>query len=345
MSDFPGGAAKVMFTQTVGQGRHCLEISLNSGSHPYAPLNVAGSIQGPGLLSPTCCSAPPVELSSCQTDHLQIVTDNTWTIESGPAAAGTFPRGATSVNAPVPWPPSTDPNWIGPNSTGSSVWNGGTDTYVYRKIFCVDEAGTFILTVTTRVDDGGDIFLNGVLLGAASNWGTPGTQTFIVGLDQGCNCIEIHVYDLFRCCTGLNATIDIQGGILLQPDCCDEADCGAGGGDPQGRPGIGNNNGENRLSGAHPNAAGNNAIARPMLVSLPNPVTGESAVHYVLDRDADARVELYNSAGQRVMVLDEGARKSGEHVVTMNTKELPAGAYQLSLVYGDRSLSVPVAVR
>ena len=336
----PVGAAGITFTRTLEPGRHCLDIEVHNSPYEYAPLNVSGMIQGPGLLKPTCCSTPSIGLSGCQTDHLTINSNNIWTIESGPAAAAPFPRCASDVLSP----PAPLPNWIAPNTSEGSVNAGGTDTYVYRRSFCADRAGTFIITITSSVDDAGDIFLNGVLLGTAGGRGTPKTETFIVALSEGCNCIEFHVYDMARCCTGMSATVDIQGGILLKPECCSCNDCGDDS-DPHGRPGIDNDEGNDRLSGMRDNAISIDPSTRPLLVSIPNPVTGESAVHYVLDREADARVELYNSAGQRVMTLDEGTRKSGEHVVNMATKELPAGAYQLLLVYGDRRLSVPVTVR
>ena len=209
---------------------------------------------------------------------------------------------------------------------------------MYRKIFCVDQPGTFIITITSSVDDIGDIYLNGVHLGATGGRGAPTTQTFVVGLNQGCNCFEFRVEDWLACCTGMSAVIDIQGGIQLKESCCD---CANGGNRPYIRPG--GEDEQNRLSGVHGNTDA--AIARPTLVSIPNMTTGEAVVHYVLDRDADARVELYNTAGQRVMTLDEGARTIGEHTANLTTRTLPTGAYRLLLVYDDQKLSVPVTIQ
>ncbi|MEO5929667.1 MAG: T9SS type A sorting domain-containing protein, partial [Candidatus Kapaibacterium sp.] len=95
---------------------------------------------------------------------------------------------------------------------------------------------------------------------------------------------------------------------------------------------------------AVPNNPASALAPRPTLVSIPNPATGEATIHYVMDKDANAQVELYNTAGKRVMVVDEGMRKTGQHAVPVNTKGLPKGAYRLQLKYGTTTLSIPLNV-
>ncbi|MDB5036076.1 MAG: Cellulase [Chlorobi bacterium] len=200
---------------------------------------------------------------------------------------------------------------------------------------CVDRAGTFIITITSMADDSAAIFLNGVYLANTGSYTTPATRTFIVGLREGCNCLEFDVHDLGCAVTGLDAFVDIQGGILRRPDCCDCDLCTAG------RPGVENNEGIKGLSAVPNNSE---LAARPTLVSVPNPATGEATIHYVIDKDADAQVGLYNTAGKLIMVVDEGMRKTGQHAVPVAIKGLPRGAYRLQLKYGTTTLSIPLNI-
>ena len=335
------GPGAVTFTRTLGAGRHCISVPI-SNAGPRAALNVQGTIQGHGLLKYNCCGPLPLAVSTCRTKHLQFSTDGTWTLVSGPANTGSYPRCADVV-APQLWVPIAGTTWIGPSSNAASGPPISPAVYVYRKNFCVDSAGTYVITVQSMTDDIGDIYVNGVNLGPAGTFSGATTQTFIVGLGFGCNCIEFEVTDLFFSITGLNAKIDIQGAALLNPECCDCGSCAAG-----QRPGQQHNDlgdgGNARMSGVGHNAT-DRVAARPMLVSIPNPANGESVVHYVIDADAHAQLELYDAAGHRVLVVDDGARTRGAHEVPLVTKGLPTGAYHLRLTYGEQHLTVPLNVR
>ncbi|HVZ38511.1 MAG TPA: hypothetical protein VHI13_04490 [Candidatus Kapabacteria bacterium] len=335
----------LVFTTRVAPGRHCIDVQVNNDDGGFSGLDIQGTVQGTGLLKYNCCAGPPIPHDDCDTNHLVIGTDSTWTLVSGPDP-GTHPRCADNIPSPYPgtWAPVIPgTQWIGANPTGTS--RPGCvpgDMYTYRKSFCVAEAGTFIITITGSADDSGVVDLNGVTLSPAGvlfNYATNTTQTYIVALEPGCNCIDIRVFDLGCGITGLDALVDIQGGHLLKPQCCRCPDC--------------NNSQPRTHAGEHGGIAGTvihslndpAAEARPMLVSVPNPATGETTVHYVIDGEADTHLELFNAAGERVLVVDEGVRARGAHVVPITTRSLPSGAYRLQLTYGTHRLSTPLNVQ
>lgn len=336
----------VSFTISVGPGRHCLEIEVEGNGATPIGLNLQGTVQGSELLKYNCCAAAPGPRNECDTNRVTYGSDNTWTLLSQPAACpGATPRCATVMPGghPAGGPPITGTSWIGPNAGGNSCANPCPQLYTYRKSFCVAEAGTFIITISGMADDSGVVDLNGVPLfpaGTLFNRLTPTTRTYIVALTAGCHCLDFRVFDLGCAITALDALIDIQGGRLLKPNCCDCDDCAV---PPPPLPPPGGGDGNELLGIQAPNDPA--AEARPMLLSIPNPTTGETTVHYMLDKEAPARVELYNAAGKRVMVVDEGVRAKGAHAVPLVTNGLAKGAYHLRLVYGNHTLSVPLNVQ
>jgi hypothetical protein len=55
---------------------------------------------------------------------------------------------------------------------------------------------TFIIVITSAADDSGAIFLNGVYLGNTGPYPGHTSQTFVVGLQAGCNCLDFQVFDI-----------------------------------------------------------------------------------------------------------------------------------------------------
>lgn len=331
-----GKSQTITFTKELeGPGRHCIEIEIHESR---GGLNIQGVIEGEGLVKYNCCGDMPP--ASCYTDHLQLATNSTWTLVSGPSDFAPYPRCADVITPQwSAWAyPLPGTNWIGANSMGfSGPWHPGYDYYVYRKSFCVAQAGTFTITIQSAADDSGAIHLNGLYLGNTGPYTAHTTQQFVVNLTKGCHCLEFTAVDMGFAITGLNALVDIQGRLLDQ--CCDCGSCSAQA--PQGRSQGHGNHG----TSAAPHHAATDMAMNPTLLSIPNPASGETTVHYVLDRNAEARVELYNTAGERVMVVDEGTRTAGRHTVPIITKNLPAGAYRLQLIYGTNNLSVPLNVK
>ena len=82
--------------------------------------------------------------------------------------------------------------------------------------------------------------------------------------------------------------------------------------------------------------------APPMRLGLrarPNPTAGASAIAYVLPRDAEVRLSIYDVAGHRVATLADRPESAGMHEVAWNGRDdrggkVAAGVYVLELVAG-----------
>lgn len=63
----------------------------------------------------------------------------------------------------------------------------------------------------------------------------------------------------------------------------------------------------------------------------PNPVTNNAEISFSLDKPAVSKLELFNSLGERVMLLQEGFLGTGTHGVNVNTANLTSGVYYYTL--------------
>ncbi|HPO62439.1 MAG TPA: T9SS type A sorting domain-containing protein [Candidatus Kapabacteria bacterium] len=63
----------------------------------------------------------------------------------------------------------------------------------------------------------------------------------------------------------------------------------------------------------------------------PNPVTGNAEISFNLDKPTVSKLELFNSLGERVMLLQEGFLGTGTHGVNVNTANLTSGVYYYTL--------------
>jgi len=61
--------------------------------------------------------------------------------------------------------------------------------------------------------------------------------------------------------------------------------------------------------------------------NYPNPFNPTTTIRYTLAQRSVMSLEVYNSAGQRVAVLDEGERPAGTHAVQFDGARLASGAY------------------
>lgn len=339
-----GALTPTVITATVhlNPGVHCIEVEVEEtlvyadGHGAQNGFDLQGTVVGPGLVKYTCCNT--VIDGDCETPRLKIGTDNTWTLTSG-AGPGTFPR-AASVITTVYWPgawgiPTPGSSWIGPNPQGNSNLAG--DDYNYRKCFCMNQAGTVVITMTLAADDACDVYLDGFpIMTFVPNYRIPTTQTLIVALDAGCHCFDFLVDDLGGSITGLDALIDLQGSHISKPECCD---CAGGGGDGEPRNGVNPRDGHAAGTPAGTEAHGT------MLLAIPNPTNGATTIHYVLEKAGDASVELYDVSGRLVRSLDAGARTAGAHEIHLDATSLAAGSYFAVLNVGGKRFTVPISVR
>ncbi|TET22243.1 MAG: T9SS type A sorting domain-containing protein, partial [Candidatus Stahlbacteria bacterium] len=67
-----------------------------------------------------------------------------------------------------------------------------------------------------------------------------------------------------------------------------------------------------------------------LLLEVRSPIDGELDLSFFLPSSGLARVELYDAAGKRVSVIEDGERQAGWHHITQ-TLSLPCGVYFVRL--------------
>ena len=149
--------------------------------------------------------------------------DDTWTVTVD-ASGGTVPRPATVINPHPAWQTIPGSRWISAN------YYGPNGTYKYEVCFCLDRRfANPVLNLLIRVDDAGDVYLNGNFIGAAASFGaaTPANITvtdpslFVVGR----NCLTVVVRNIGGPPTGMNLAGSFQA--ARGKCCCEEADLDA----------------------------------------------------------------------------------------------------------------------
>ncbi len=74
--------------------------------------------------------------------------------------------------------------------------------------------------------------------------------------------------------------------------------------------------------------------------AVPNPVVNNiTEIGFVLDRDANVQMDLYNAVGQRVQSLLNSHQFEGVHVVNVNTENLSSGVYYYTLTVEGQSVT------
>jgi hypothetical protein len=66
---------------------------------------------------------------------------------------------------------------------------------------------------------------------------------------------------------------------------------------------------------------------------LPNPLSQEGHIEFVMNTSGNVRVVLYNCAGQRIGTLFQGRKDPGQHTVSFSTHNLASGVYFVSVVF------------
>ena len=76
-----------------------------------------------------------------------------------------------------------------------------------------------------------------------------------------------------------------------------------------------------------------------LLPPYPNPANATLSIPFALAASGDARLELFNLAGQRVETLWEGARPAGRHLLRWDSGGRASGVYVVRLTAGGRMQS------
>ncbi len=202
-------------------GENCVRIVVENTHGVVTGFNMAGSVSA--AKGKCCC--PPADIDRDIDTGVDAAgnlipignDDDDWEVIVD-AAGGTTPRPATVINAHPAWLTIPGTQWISAAATGP---NG---LYVYRFCFCLD--GRFknpVLTLASRADDAGQIFLNGVLIGPTGGFNAPQPLVHTVTNASlfvcGENCIEVHVQNLGGVVTGFNMAANIRAEDGL---CCDD---------------------------------------------------------------------------------------------------------------------------
>jgi aminopeptidase N len=67
----------------------------------------------------------------------------------------------------------------------------------------------------------------------------------------------------------------------------------------------------------------------------PNPASGETTIGYALDQPTTIHLALYSMMGHQVAILDQGAKNSGKHEITLNSSDFAPGVYHYVLRAND----------
>lgn len=73
--------------------------------------------------------------------------------------------------------------------------------------------------------------------------------------------------------------------------------------------------------------------------NYPNPFNPTTQISYTLPERANVRLEVYNSMGQRVMLLHNGPLPAGQHFATFDGSQLASGIYIYRLEAGLEALT------
>ncbi len=68
-----------------------------------------------------------------------------------------------------------------------------------------------------------------------------------------------------------------------------------------------------------------------VMQNYPNPFSGTSTIRYELAKPAHVSLEVYDLAGRKVSVINEGAKDAGIHQVSLNAKSFSKGVYFYTL--------------
>jgi len=69
--------------------------------------------------------------------------------------------------------------------------------------------------------------------------------------------------------------------------------------------------------------------------NYPNPATSSTTIQYALPNDSHVKLEVYNTAGQKVMTVVDEEQKAGYRSTDLTTERLSAGVYFYRLKAGD----------
>ncbi|HET9887604.1 MAG TPA: FlgD immunoglobulin-like domain containing protein, partial [bacterium] len=87
----------------------------------------------------------------------------------------------------------------------------------------------------------------------------------------------------------------------------------------------------------------------PALQAWPNPSPGAMFIRYRVDREATARLRIFDAAGRLVQTWDQGQQFAGSHEVSWDGRDrgglrVSSGSYLMTLEYGTRHETARIVI-
>lgn len=174
------------------------------------PLFVTLLLTKAGCPDTPCCPRTDLTLSlgTGVDDNNNLIPinsdDDNWVVTVD-GSGGTVPRPATVVFPHPFWVAFPGTQWV------SADYFGPNGTYVYEYCFCLDDRfRNPLLSLQVRVDDEGEVYLNGNLLGTCAGVSDPNPPVLSTSnpafFQSGQNCITVVVRNTGGAPTGINMT-------------------------------------------------------------------------------------------------------------------------------------------
>jgi hypothetical protein len=81
-----------------------------------------------------------------------------------------------------------------------------------------------------------------------------------------------------------------------------------------------------------------------LLQFYPNPTTGMATIDFVIDKEQNIELTLFNNVGVSLRTIAQGWMRTGRHSLRFDIKDVPAGTYFLKLVSATGSRSKQITV-
>jgi len=77
----------------------------------------------------------------------------------------------------------------------------------------------------------------------------------------------------------------------------------------------------------------------------PNPTNANTNVAFVLEKDQNVSIQVYNLLGENVSTINEGQMSAGRYVVPVNTSALPSGIYMIRFIADNSSTTSKLVIQ
>jgi len=84
----------------------------------------------------------------------------------------------------------------------------------------------------------------------------------------------------------------------------------------------------------------------PLNITIyPNPVTESSTINYLVNEEANVRVNILDVNGRKIKTLQNGKQKRGQYNITFNAEDVKRGIYFCQIFIGDKKVTQKLIVK